>query len=447
MNNNEFEDLGDKISDIIENAVGNRDYSRLNEQITRTVNRAIDNGSGALKRAMNSAFGQGYTSEDDSGDPYGQDRWERENPEHNARAYETHKEHGYQQPPFGRGQDGPYTAQRTRRQQKARPAVYGNTTGERAKDLVLVVGGGLLAGGLGLGFLGLLFLGGVMGWLPGGALLVVGVGTLAGVGVCGAGVSGLGRLKRFGRYVQALGEHTYCNFEQLSRAAGKPVRYVIDDVKKMIDRGWFLEGHVDQQETCLITSNETYQQYMETWENLKRRQQEQERRKQEEDPRVGPRGEASAEVREVLDRGNEYLMKIRRSNDAIPGEEISAKISRMELIVQKIFERAAEHPEIIPDLKRLMDYYLPMTVKLLDAYEDMDRQPVQGENIRSSKKEIEDTLDTLNTAFEKLLDSVFRDTAWDVSSDISVLHTILAQEGLTEDDFQKMKRETEHPTI
>ena len=146
------------------------------------------------------------------------------------------------------------------------------------------------------------------------------------------------------------------------------------------------------------------------------------------------------EVQEVLDKGNEFLDKIHRSNDAIPGMEISAKISRMELIVEKIFERAQKHPEIIPDLKKLMNYYLPMTVKLLDAYEEMDQQPVQGENIQASKKEIEDTLDTLNQAFEKLLDSVFQDTAWDVSSDISVLHTLLAQEGLTDDDFAKMKK-------
>ena len=69
-----------------------------------------------------------------------------------------------------------------------------------------------------------------------------------------------------------------------------------------------------------------------------------------------------------------------------PGEEISAKIARMEQIVEQIFQRAEEHPEIIPDLKKMMDYYLPMTVKLLDAYEEMDRQPIQGETIRSIQK-------------------------------------------------------------
>ena len=74
-------------------------------------------------------------------------------------------------------------------------------------------------------------------------------------------------------------------------------------------------------------------------------------------------------------------------------------------------------------------------VKLLGAYEELDRQPVQGENIVNSKKEIEASLDTLNVAFENLLDGLFKDTAWDVSTDISVLHTMLAQEGLTGKDF------------
>ena len=233
----------------------------------------------------------------------------------------------------------------------------------------------------------------------------------------------------------------------------------------MISKGWFLQGHVDAQETCLITSNETYDQYVSTQKQLEERQRLDARRlseEQEKESRENRHSEEkqrkngwtkeksvteeslTPEVQQVLDKGNDFLYKIRRSNDAIPGEEISRKISRMELIVQKIFERVRKHPEIIPDLNRLLDYYLPMTVKLLNAYEDMDSQPVQGENITSSKKEIEDTIDTLNTAFEKLLDSVFEDTAMDVSSDISVLNTVLAQEGLTEDELTRMRKEAKN---
>ena len=98
-----------------------------------------------------------------------------------------------------------------------------------------------------------------------------------------------------------------------------------------------------------------------------------------------------------------------------------------------------ENPDSVDDIGKLMEYYLPTTIKLLEAYEELDAQPVQGENILSSRREIEKTIDTLNTAFEKLLDDLFQDTSWDVSSDISVLEMMLAQDGLTEDGLKKKR--------
>ena len=394
MDNNEFDDLGKKIQDIIDNAINSNSYQELSHTINRTVNKAIDSGSEALKSAMNSVFEPGS------------------DPEFRKKSYT------YQNPYYGRSRKA-----REQAAKKQTELLYGKTTGENLKGMMMAVSGGILLSGMGLGAMVLLIWMGLghSGALAAGVLGVMCAGAVGGGALLGAGTKCLGRLGRFQKYIKALGDHTYCNFQKLAQTVEKTEKFVKKDVIRMIDKGWFLEGHVDAQETCLITSNETYAQYQETQKQL-------ELRKQEADPKV-------------LKKGNEFLVKIRQSNDAIPGEEISAKISRMELIVQKIFERAGEHPEVIPDLRKLMDYYLPMTVKLLDAYEDMDGQPVQGENITSSKKEIEDTIDTLNLAFEKLLDSIFRDTAWDVSSDISVLHTVLAQEGLTEDDFEKMKQE------
>ena len=59
----------------------------------------------------------------------------------------------------------------------------------------------------------------------------------------------------------------------------------------MIDDRWFRQGHIDEQETCLITSNETYQQYLETQKQL-------ELRKQEADPKVQLEENMSSEAQE-----------------------------------------------------------------------------------------------------------------------------------------------------
>lgn len=235
---------------------------------------------------------------------------------------------------------------------------------------------------------------------------------------------------RFENYVRMLGGKSYADIKSLAEYSHKSDTYVVKNLKKMMKKSWFIQGHLDHKETCLMISDASYQQYMTAVENAKLRQEEEKRRRAEE----AAKGQLSPEARAIIERGREYIKAIRKSNDEIPGEEISEKIYKMELLVKRIFEQAEKHPENIPDLRRLMEYYLPMTMKLLNAYEELDKQPVQGENVANSKAEIEKTLDTLNIAFAKLLDNLFRDTAWDVSSDISVLETMLAQEGLTEEN-------------
>lgn len=415
MENKEFDELGQKIQDIIDRAVSSKNYQELNRNINKTVNKAIDSGSETLRKALDEAFrtGSDYTKKYENRTREFEERRRRERLEQEQR-------------------------EQNEKRERELLALYNKPVGLQVRGVLFTVFGGIFVGGFGITGLVLMAVSTLMDMsFLGGSAFFAGGALLAG-GFLAAGCRDLGKISRFKKYCRALGTHTYCNFDTLSRAVGKPLKFVKKDIRNMILKGWFPEGHVDGEETCLITSNETYGQYEETRKQLELRSREEGKLLQEKAARE-QETKVSQEVQEILDRGNAYLRKIKASNDAIPGEEISAKISRMELIIAKIFERAESHPEIIPDLKHLMDYYLPMTVKLLDAYEDMDSQPIQGENIRSSKKEIEDTLDTLNQAFEKLLDSIFQDTAWDVSSDISVLHTMLAQEGLTENDFEKMK--------
>lgn len=237
------------------------------------------------------------------------------------------------------------------------------------------------------------------------------------------------KIKRFRTYVKTLNGKPYGSIRELAKSVRKSEKFVRRDLKKMINKRMFLEGHLDAKGTCLIASDEAYEQYVKTEENAR------ELKKQE---KKSPRQQLSEEVKKVIEEGDRYIEEIRRSNDAIPGVEISNKIYHMENVILRIFQRVEQHPELIQDLHKFMDYYLPTTVKLLNAYEELDKQSLEGENIKTAKREIENTLDTINVAFENLLDSFYKETAWDVSADISVLKTMLAQEGLTEEkNFQR----------
>jgi len=393
-----WEDIGRNVQDIVDHAISSQDYQKLNQTIRQVVDRAMDIGEEAVRKAVENTGSRTQTAQ----------------PVQSVKQLDL-------------------------------SLYYAPTGGKTALNIVKLVGGSLIA----IVSASLFTASAVIGlFLTGEALLPAIAVPLLAVGalLIGNGVSGLKRINRFKRYRKLLGQKTYCSLEKLARGIGQSVKFVRRDVRKLLAGGYFPEGHLDKEESNLIITEETYQLFERSRLQLEQSQQEAKQVAKEAKQKKNVSSQLP-QVQEVLDKGNAFIAEIRRCNDLIPGFEISEKISRIELIVQRIFERAASHPEIIPDLKKMMDYYLPMTVKLLNAYADMDAQPVQGETIRASKREIEQTLDTLNLAFEKLLDSVFEDTALDVSSDISVLQTLLAQEGLTEDGLGQIKKQRRGETL
>lgn len=416
MINNDWERFGDEIRRTIQDAVDSGDFRRLNQTVSDTVGRAVDNVSRGLKNGG----------------------WYREAPSGMGNQKNQSGNRQFQGQGGQMGQSGPMG--------ESGPA-YGGPAQTRQRPLFLKgtsvkIGGIFLAvtgyvfGAASLVFLLLLAIGALAaGW---DLVLQIGAGAFAVftaifLVMAVTGTRMAGSVSRFRKYVGFIGNREYCDIKELSQKAGRPLKKVIKDLRKMIEKGWFCQGHMDEQESCLMVSDGAYRQYTELMERTRREKAEREaaaRKREEEYSRLSP------EVQKVIEAGDEYVRKIREANDAIPGEEISAKISRMETLVDRIFDRVEQKPDTVDDIRKLMEYYLPTTIKLLEAYEELDAQPVQGENIISSKQEIEKTLDTLNTAFEKLLDELFQDTAWDLSSDISVLNTMLAQEGLTEDGLK-----------
>ncbi len=261
--------------------------------------------------------------------------------------------------------------------------------------------------------------------MPLGLPVGLGIGALPFIFMIVKGARLTGRNSRFRRYVREIGNRGYCKIEDLARAVGKKTGYVKRDLQDMLENGYFLEGHMDSAQTTLIVDHETYVQY----EQAERSRQ---LREQQEATLARKQADCPDKVRKILAEGQAYINHIHECNDAIPGEVMSAKLERLEDLTRRIFAQVEKQPECADDLRKLMTYYLPTTTKLIDAYRDLDGQPEYGENIANTKKEIEDTLDTINEAFEKLFDGMFENTAWDISSDISTMKVMLEQEGLTD---------------
>lgn len=266
------------------------------------------------------------------------------------------------------------------------------------------------------------------------AEIVLGPGVLlipflAGIILSATGNHYRKRYRRAQKYVEILNGRGFCEIKELAEKSNQSETETRKDLRKMIQKRVFREAYMDKQETCLMINRIAYDYYLQAEESLRQREMEEAKRKEQEE-------KMSPEILEMIRTGDEYIRTIREANDDIPGEVISEKLDRLEQVVRRIFESVKKHPEQKKEMDKFMDYYMPTTLKLVNAYREFDALEVKGENITNAMQEIENTLDTISRAFEKLLDDLFQDAAFDVSTDISVLQMMLAREGYKEKDFK-----------
>ena len=290
MINNEWERSLDELNRTIQDAIDHQNYGRLNQNVTDTIGRAME----GLSRGLRNGIRYGSDAMNAAADNFAQRQRQAGNtpPFHNQG---TGSAGGFTQNQ-GAGSAGGFTQnQRTGSAggftQNQRTGAAGGFThnqgagsaGGFAQDqrtgtagnsvhrggILYLKGTAIKVGGIFLaitGYLGMivtliiglmLLLGSsVTGWqmeinvmaaLMGGfsvAFAVMGI----------IGTSNACTVSRFGKYVKMIGNREYCDVKEFAQQSGRSVKAVVKDLKKMIKKGWFRQGHLDEWQPSSLDS-------------------------------------------------------------------------------------------------------------------------------------------------------------------------------------------------
>ena len=160
-----------------------------------------------------------------------------------------------------------------------------------------------------------------------------------------------------------------------------------------------------------------------------------------EEPAKEQASTGNPELDKMIRDGALAIQEMKRLDENIADPGISADIVRLEQVSAKIFEEVRQHPEKLPQIRRFLDYYLPTTLKLLNAYDRMSGTGISGENIDTTLAKVEGMMRTIVAAFEQQLDSLYGSEAMDISTDITVLENMMAREGLVDDPLKAEVKE------
>ena len=241
------------------------------------------------------------------------------------------------------------------------------------------------------------------------------------------------RVDRFKRYVTIMDRRTYITIKDLSKLTKQKERFLVKDLEKMIDMGMFYQGHIDEEKAHFMLTDEVYNDYL----NLKRQEIEDKKKEQRLEEEI--KNLSDKDVQSTLKVGRDYIKEIKSVKNELYREEISMKLDKPSNVSEEILKQIEKNPKKVEEVNKFINHYLPITLKLINSYEELNAQSLQGENIQKAKIEIEESIDLINKAFENLLDDLFEDIRLDISTDISVLKTLFKQEGLGEEDFKNKK--------
>lgn len=154
-------------------------------------------------------------------------------------------------------------------------------------------------------------------------------------------------------------------------------------------------------------------------------------KKPEPQPKPEPEEKLPPELQSVIYQGKRAIADIRRLNDEIPDERISAQIDLIERLTAQIFDCVRKNPKKLSQIRQFLNYYLPTTIKLMEQYVTLQNQSLKTENITEGMQKIEDLLDKVIIAFQRQLDALFEADVVDITADIRVMEQMMASEGLT----------------
>lgn len=134
----------------------------------------------------------------------------------------------------------------------------------------------------------------------------------------------------------------------------------------------------------------------------------------------------------------EYMDEINKLNEDIPDEGISNGLHETYALLKQIKTLEEKFPKSKQKLNRLYDYYLPILVRILKQYDNLQAAQTDPSYLETKDK-LSRTITLINDAMKTIISSLTDQDFINLSADISTLEAVLQKDGLTNDGRMEHK--------
>ena len=133
----------------------------------------------------------------------------------------------------------------------------------------------------------------------------------------------------------------------------------------------------------------------------------------------------------ILESKNE-IKYLKDMVDKIDDEDVSSDILDITKSADKIINRIEESGLKNKVATKFMDYYLPVCVKIVGRYDEIENQSLTSRDSKEFMSNTAKILKATNKAFKKILNSLYQSDIVDADAEMKVLNSMLTADGFDE---------------
>ncbi len=145
--------------------------------------------------------------------------------------------------------------------------------------------------------------------------------------------------------------------------------------------------------------------------------------------------ESNLTLYETLENAKKQNKHILEMIPKIENIELRKSLNEINTTVTKIINTIEKNPEKEKKLKNFFDYYLPVTVKLVDRYDEIENQRINSKEEKSFNLTTENTIKEINDVFKQFLNILYQSDMNDTDVEIKVLNSMLKADGLSKNEL------------
>lgn len=146
---------------------------------------------------------------------------------------------------------------------------------------------------------------------------------------------------------------------------------------------------------------------------------------------------------DILKLAGERTSELEKVSKQLEDEELVKNVKEICSTSKKIIDTLSKKPEKMKQAHNFLNYYLPVTIKILKRYDEIENNKLTSDSSKKFMKSVEEMINKIKNAFNEQLSNMYQTEIIDTDAEIKVFETMLKSDGFIEEIGIDVKKEEE----